>query len=76
MDEPRLHGTTLGLCRRRSPTEARRERGGGTAARVRAPPVSSLESDAGALSRLHEKKVYTVRMHTDLLWACIHIASL
>jgi hypothetical protein len=49
MDEPRhrLHGTTLGLCRRRSPTEARRERGEGTAARVRAPPVSSLESDAG-----------------------------
>jgi hypothetical protein len=49
MDEPhrRLHGTTLRLCRRRSPTVARRESRGGVAARVRAPHVSPLESDAG-----------------------------
>jgi hypothetical protein len=42
MDEPRryLHGTLVGLCRRRSPTAARRGRGerAAAAARVRAPP--------------------------------------
>jgi hypothetical protein len=52
MDEPRryLHGTLVGLCRRRSPTAARRGRGerAAAAARVRAPPESALGSDAGA----------------------------